>query len=155
MINLLKEETKELREDFIKLYCDFNKREWDSVVRSGDFKLEANSDGIERWFRNTVPKTRAKDRYLVKWLKILRNGLDKFLDNSENDAISYYESSINKLSIRLTKMGVSKDSIIKLKSSYMDTNISTYIHTKDRVYNAYPIITAGEVQRPHYRYLIK
>jgi hypothetical protein len=66
----------------------------------------------------------------------------------------HYENSIVKLAYRIEKKGLNLDKIT-VKTSHIGVNINTWITDGEQTVHAYTIIASGEIQRPHYRYLIK
>jgi hypothetical protein len=100
---------------------------------------ELSIDGYS--FRNKVYNARntGKDKYIAKEIK---------------KAVLHYENSIVKLAYRIEKKGLNLDKIT-VKTSHIGVNINTWITDGEQTVHAYTIIASGEIQRPHYRYLIK
>ena len=76
--------------------------------------------------------------------------IEWFVDNAKK----HFASSIEKLAYRLLEKGLNLDNL-SFDTSHVDANISTTINDGDKSVRAWTIIASGEVQRPHYRYLIK
>jgi hypothetical protein len=81
-------------------------------------------------------------------------GLEKYLKKEELAAILHYESSIEKLAFRIIKKGLNIKNI-KIKNNSIGVNINSEITDGLITVNAWTIIAEGQIQKPHYRYLIK
>lgn len=86
--------------------------------------------------------------------RILSKGLDEYVKSEVTKAEQHYENSILKLTDRLLKKGLDIDKIEILTSS-VGVNIDTTLTDGNKTVRAYTIVAEGEIQRPHYRYLIK
>lgn len=97
------------------------------------------------------------NRSLIKYKKILEYGKNSYILKSEENAISHYNNSIVKLANRIVKKGLDINNITMLTESKMEKgNISTYITDSNGLcIHAYTILAWGEINKPHYRYLIK
>ena len=69
-------------------------------------------------------------------------------------AEKHYTNSIAKLALRIEKKGLNQDKI-EMTTGYVDVNITTTITDGEKVVKAWTIIAGGEIQKPHYRYLVK
>jgi hypothetical protein len=72
----------------------------------------------------------------------------------EKIAIEHYEFSIEKLAERIIKKGLNQDNL-KIVTSHIGVNIETTINDGNKTVRAFTIIAEGEIQKPHYRYLVK
>lgn len=86
--------------------------------------------------------------------RILRNGLEKFVERAEKLAIEGYESACAKLADRIIKKGLNTESIT-IKTARLGVNIETTFTDGEKTVRAFTIIASGAVQKPHYRYLVK
>ena len=77
-----------------------------------------------------------------------------YIERAFKQAEKHYFNSIDRLAYRIQKKQLN-ESNLTLKTSYIDQNISTTISDGDKTVRAYTIIACGDVQRPHYRYLVK
>lgn len=80
--------------------------------------------------------------------------LDDYLDLEVKTAEKHYNNSILKLTERIKNEQLDLQNI-KLSSSNIKENFETFITDGNKKIKAYTIIASGEVQKPHYRYLIK
>ena len=80
--------------------------------------------------------------------------VEQHIDKMLKTAILHYEQSIQKLAFRIKGKGMNEDKI-QVCNTYIGVNIETTITDGDKTINAFTIIAAGDIQRPHYRYLFK
>ena len=92
---------------------------------------------------------KAKD----KLYKLKSYGLSNFIDRELKDANKHYLFSVEKLANRLIEKGVTGD--FQIKSGRVGVNFEIVITHDGKTTRAWTIIASGEVQRPHYRYLVK
>ena len=69
-------------------------------------------------------------------------------------AEQHYQASILKLADRIQKKGLVVDEI-KVQTAHVGLNINTTLTDGQKTVRAFTIIAEGEIQRPHYRYLVK
>lgn len=109
--------------------------------------------GFPKNFYNT-----SKARELSKYQKDMRNviwdGLEKYISKEMKHAELHYESSIKKLANRIEKKGLNQDNI-SIVTSHIGININTTLTDGIKTVRAYTIIAEGDIQKPHYRYLVK
>lgn len=80
---------------------------------------------------------------------------EKLIEKVTEQTQAYYEASINKLAFRLEqKYNFNLDNL-KVTTSHIGVNIETTLTDGVQIVRAFTIIAEGEIQRPHYRYLIK
>lgn len=87
-------------------------------------------------------------------LKIVAGGLEKFLLQEKQKALAHYQNSVLKLAERIAKKGLDISNIT-VQTSHIGVNINTVLTDGQKTVKAFTIIAEGEVQCPHYRYLIK
>ena len=86
--------------------------------------------------------------------RIVRKGLQAFINDSLSKAEFHYKLSIEKLADRIMKKGLKIDSI-KITSGRLNLNFEVTLTDGEKTVRAWTIIASGEIQRPHYRYLVK
>ena len=67
---------------------------------------------------------------------------------------AHYLFSIEKLAARIEKKGLDQ-SKLSVVTAHVGVNINTTLTDGNKTVRAFTIIAQGEVQRPHYRYLVK
>jgi hypothetical protein len=174
----LLKETEPLKEDFLKKTKDFatniyNENESRLLWRVEEWckflevepeytERKANKDGklqivsvasYPKGFHNT-DKAKTLDNTLKQVHKIKGYSREQFIEKEMQDAEKHYINSIYKLIFRIKDYNLD-DSKIELETSYIDQNISTTITDGNRTLRAFTVLAWGDVQRPHYRYLIK
>jgi len=90
-----------------------------------------------------------------KEIRSLSNmGLEKFIEKELKKAENHYESSLLKLAhrIELKKLNIDKMSVV---TGYVGVNIDMTLSDGEKTVKAFTIIAEGDIQRPHYRYLVK
>lgn len=86
--------------------------------------------------------------------RITRQSLQQFIQQSKADAQKHYENSILKLADRLSTKQLNVDAIVAT-TSHIGVNIETVLTDGVKSVRAFTILACGEINAPHYRYLIK
>ena len=81
-------------------------------------------------------------------------GLKTYLEKQEQTAEDHYENSILKLADRIEKKELNQSNLL-VKTAHVGVNIETTLTDGEKTVRAFTIIAEGEIQRPHYRYLVK
>ena len=152
IVEVLKKETKEFKSKYISLTDDWAKKEF---KRLSDVK--ENDIVNERGFVNRSGRkehTKASFAYWGKIKRVQEKGLTSFVAESKKDAEEHYNSSIQKLSAKISEKGLIL-SKLKVKTVYLGVNLEIVLTDGTKTVKAFTIIASGEVQKPHYRYLIK
>jgi hypothetical protein len=79
---------------------------------------------------------------------------EQYIGKEVKYAEMHYTNSIVKLADRISKKGLNME-VIEIKDASVGVNINTTITDGVKTVRAYTIVAEGEIQRPHYRYLIK
>lgn len=143
LIELLKEQTKELKVSFLKKTAEYAEIEYNELREFAD-------DYTSNYDVNKEKKYHSLPACVVNQ----KGKMSDFIAIQLKKAERHYENSITKLALRIVKkeLDLSK---VKMSTSYLDPNISTTITDGTSTVQAYTIIAGGRVQRPHYRYLVK
>lgn len=170
LTNKLRQETESLKVQFIALNADWAKKEFERLENLFDattYEIGAvlgfESKEIEKfgtkrttWKNNNFYNT-SDAKTLKNFETKIRNaknlGLDKFIDNAKKAAEEKYNHSIEKLSARIEKKQLNEESL-KIKTAHVGVNIETVLTDGNKTVRAFTIIAHGEVQKPHYRYLV-
>jgi len=152
IVEILKKETVSLKKQYVEMT-----EKW-AVKEFNRMKSVKESDIInERGFKNRSGKmehTKASYAYYNNIRRSVDKGSAVFVKESIQNAKEHYEDSILKLADRISKKGLEVDKI-KVKTSHIGQNIDTLLTDGKKKVNAFTIIASGEIQKPHYRYLIK
>jgi hypothetical protein len=171
LINLLKEQTVTLKEQYVQKTIDWANKDYQRYVEMKTWNEEkwAKHFGVETRIANpgTSMEFITFDRrfYNSREYKVYKNlqntihqalslGLNKYIERAKSNAEMHYESSIIKLSDRILKKGLNEENL-KLTTSHIGVNIETTITDGVKTVRAFTIIAEGEIQCPHYRYLVK
>jgi hypothetical protein len=172
LIEKLREATKELKNEFLlqteksaeQVYSLMNKRSnWSNKQWCEFLGIEATEKGdFPRNFYNTVyAKRLSVQRDKIRSIVGIRRydntnsvSYQEFLSRELKFAERYYNNSLNKLCDRISKKGLNEETL-EVKSAKVGVNIETNITDGVKNVRAWTIIASGDVQRPHYRYLVK
>lgn len=171
LIKNLTNQTQELKILYVEKIEEFAKTEFDSYEKMSLWKevdwcnffgltpriIKVSGDNNypsfpKGFFNSSDSKTWRNLR--EKAYKIVRMGKEDFVKISKVNAIEHYENSIVKLADRIVKKGLNKDNIT-LKSSRIGVNFETIATDGIKTVRCFTVLAWGEVQKPHYRYLIK
>jgi len=119
---------------------DFNlMREWAANYAAGRYGYGEASKKYYRLPHHVVNSYGVVDTHI----KLLVKAAEK-----------HYDESINKLAYRIEQKGLNIDKIY-VQTSHIGVNINTILTDGEKTVKAFTIIASGDIQRPHYRYLIK
>jgi hypothetical protein len=152
LIEILKAETETLKIQFIELTGNWACNEFKKLELVKEQAI-INSKGFKNRSGN-MEHTKASFSYWNNIRRIVEKGIEKFIADSKQEANEHYENSILKLSERIKGKELNKSSL-EVKTSHIGVNIETTITDGTKTVRAFTIIAQGEIQRPHYRYLIK
>ena len=146
LIEILKKETESLKIQYLEMtkkwaIKDFEYlRNWAIDYQKGKFRHNAQAE---------------KKYYNLPYHITNPNGkVEQHVEKMLKNAIEHYNLSIQKLSARIEKKGLNQKNL-KIITSHIGVNIETTLTDDIKKVRAYTIIAEGQVQRPHYRYLIK
>jgi hypothetical protein len=150
----LKLELEPLRVIFIQ-----KTKEWTESYFNYLIKIKKEYDSFTTIdLRDNVKKNRFNDidkvLYRQGGYNILYMGLKKFIIKEEKSAELHYSNSILKLSERIIKKGINVDKL-EMITGVVGVNIETTLTDGEKTVKAWTIIAEGEIQKPHYRYLVK
>lgn len=173
LIEILKNETQSLKEQYLKKteewatnYFEICKKrstwkevDWCTYLGiKPELKNSRLSESYQFYsfptgFYNTK-QAREYDRLKNEVRTIVEKGLKVYLEKQKGIAESHYEYSILKLAERIEKKGLNQKNL-KVVTSHIGVNIETTLTDGVKTVRAWTIVAEGEVQRPHYRYLVK
>jgi hypothetical protein len=172
LINILKKETETLKTQYVEKtkvwsegyykntvkLCDYNESQWckflgiePEIANKGYGSLEFKT--FPMGFFNT-PNAKIYNNLRNEAQNLKRIGLAEYIKKMILKAEAHYESSILKLAGRIEKKGL-KQQNLTVVTSHVGVNIETTLSDGDKTVKAWTIIAEGEVQRPHYRYLVR
>jgi hypothetical protein len=171
LINILTKETETLKVQYIVKTKEWARDQFDSIMEKSNWTnlqwcnyfgltQEIYNEGRPSEFKS-FPKgfynskqSREYSNLKDKLRKIIQIGVEEFMLGEEKKAILHYEGSIVKLANRIEKKDLNIDKLI-VKTSHIGVNINTTLTDGEKTVNAFTIIASGEIQKPHYRYLVK
>ena len=149
LTNTLKNETQTLKNQYVKLTQGWASEEFNRL-RNFVLKYQEGSSA----FGSKQEYWDAQRKYFRLPSSVLRNEQDKYIADSVKNAEAHYEQSIEKLAARVEKKNL-EISNLKVETAHVGVNIETVLTDGNKKVVAYTIIAEGEIQRPHYRYLVK
>lgn len=145
LIEILKRETESLKTQYVEMtekwaIKEFEYlRQWATDYNKGKFGF---AEASKKYYR--LP------HYIVNSNGKVEQHVEKMVKN----AIEHYDFSIEKLAERIEKKGLNQE-ILTTVTSHIGVNIETTLTDGNKTVRAFTIIAQGDIQRPHYRYLIK
>lgn len=144
LTEILKKETETLKNQFLQ----FNEK-------YAEIEFYKIKNWINDYKENKIERLENQKKYyaIPAYLfldKTPKNHIEKMVKNAKE----HYEISIEKLAARIQKKGLNLDKL-KTSTSHIGVNIETTLTDGNKTVRAFTIIAEGEIQRPHYRYLIK
>lgn len=100
----------------------------------------------------------SKEHYKLtnEYSRVSRMEKDEYIDKAIDKAEKHFENSILRLAQRIIKKGININSeALEIVSKRMGVNLDTIITDGQKTVKAQTIVASGQVQRPHYRYLVK
>lgn len=171
LIQILTEQTQELKIEYVQktkewaeknyAYCSkILKRTSQEWCDHFNIKSKIHNPGTSiefvgfptDFYNTSAAYTMSKEK--KKASAVVRQGYDFYLSEIEKNAIIHYENSINKLAYRISEKGLNEDKI-EIKTARVGRNLETFLTDGEKKVRAFTVLAWGEVNQPHYRYLIK
>lgn len=156
LVSILTEETQSLKEQYIQFTEEWATKEFDRLKKwlsdYNEFTSKINFALADRSFRRELIK---KQSILARIPNsVYKNDIESFVADQVENAKKHYTNSVLKLAARVEKKGLNEEKI-KATTSHIGVNIDTTLTDGEKSVRAFTILAAGEINRPHYRYLIK
>ena len=171
LLKILKKETISLKNQYIEMTKEWAETRFNIIVKRTNWNEEKWAKFLDvetrianegtsisfvtfhKEFYNTK-KSREYDSMRNESFMLKRIGVNEYIKKEIKRAENHYESSIIKLANRIEKKELNENKL-KVKTSHIGVNIDTILSDGEKQIRAFTIIASGEIQRPHYRYLIK
>lgn len=171
LISILTAETQEVKDQFLKQTEDWAKHHFNVISERNKwtaedwckyFRLEPREYktfdgtmklGMPKNFYNTSD-ARTYDKMTKEAQKIVNIGESQYVNMCSNSANDHYTASVNKLAARIIKKGLNIDNI-KISNARVGQNIELIISDGGQRVKAQTIFAAGQINAPHFRYLVK
>jgi hypothetical protein len=169
IIDLLKNELKPLRVIFIEKMKEWAIKDYNNCLRIAKMNREellqkyGKEAEVKNCYTNLMEKKIVLDfntRGMIEYCKnVVRKSLDEYIDKAKDQAEAHYQSSLIKLATRINRKDLNINNM-KANTEYSEANevninITTTLSDGIKSVKAWTIIASGEIQRPHYRYLVK
>lgn len=158
LLNELKKQTEPLRIAYIKHSKEFASKQFYKMEKITEQDVINEKGYDSEWGGKVIKRhTKASLAYWNNIKGILNKGHENYVGSREKFAKLHYEDSMVKLTNRIIKKGLdfSKITIVTDLTRFDKGNIETTIKDGQRIVRAFTILAWGEVNAPHYRYLIK
>jgi hypothetical protein len=151
LTNKLREELQSLKVQYLEKVA-----EWSLVdyKKCQDLKKEYFSADRNYISTNKNRYYELQKMYHGKISYILSMRIETYTAKQLKKAELHFECSINKLALRILKKGIDV-SKLTMKTGHVGLNIETVLTDGIKSVKAWTIIAEGEIQCPHYRYLVK
>lgn len=172
LIEILRQETKSLKEQYVEKTKEWASKKFDNLHEKSKYKdaqwceyfglvpvlRNVNSPSMQfMGFPNGFYNSKHAKTYQnikTEISKAMNMGKEKYISESQLKAERHYDYSIEKLAYRIDKKGLDQNNLT-VKTSHIGVNIETTLTDGKKTVRAFTIIASGEIQCPHYRYLIK
>lgn len=155
LIEILTAETQSLKVQYIQFTEQWATEEFARLKKwisdYAQWQNEVYDRKVPALRNEFMKKQRIMNRMPVE---IYRNQIEKFVANQIENAEKHYTQSIQKLAARVEKKELNID-LLKAETSHIGVNIDTTLTDGEKTVRAFTILAVGEINRPHYRYLIK
>ena len=118
------------------------------------FNIETVDNKFPKNFYNTS-KAKIYDTLKTQITTVIKMGQDAYILKAVKEAETHYKNSIIKLASRLNNKGINDETPYIITNTSLGQNFECLITSGNVRVKAWTIIASGEVQRPHYRYLVK
>lgn len=173
LITVLTAKTQELKKNYIERTKEYAKEVFAHATKLSKFSYEElvqrygevdkryptygykNIDGVNQHVKITKELNREGVKAFSYAKDLVRIGYPKYEQKEVRNAENHYTASIDKLASRLNAKGIVSNKPLEIKSALLGQNFDMTITQEGKKVKAWTIIASGEIQRPHYRFLIK
>ena len=157
-IDKLKDLLIDFKNDYLLKFKESITNEFNDIIsKYPDINNVHKQIEKEHNLKTSIYSTRKYYLVAENIMNILRlnhyNKLDQKINDEINKASKNFDSKTVKLYNRLVKKGISEVKNININYTYPD--LEGHIESDNKKVSFYTILAYGEIQRPHYRYLIK
>ena len=148
LVQALRTETEAIKNSYMAQISDWARQEFQNIVKlKNDFQSSVFASRSTEYYK-------AQKFLYSKGYSIIYSGIEKFVEKQVKEAGEHYESSILKLSAKIEKKALNIEKL-EVKSGRVGVNFETTLTDGDKIVRAFTIVASGDIQKPHYRYLIK
>jgi len=134
-----------------KSLANYTNQEWlekHGVTVNYNFKLT----GVRESYR-TISK--AGDALRSKSWRLSKMGEAAFVEKEVKNGEEHYKASIEKLTYRIVQKGLFTDKVLSITTNFLNQNLDCFVSDGTKTVHAFTILAWGDIQKPHYRFLIK
>lgn len=144
LTDMLKRATITLKYQYVEFNEKFAEDEFDRIKK-----------WIEDYRMERIDMAKNQKKYWNLPLYLLADKTpENHIEKARKFACNHYENSILKLAIRVEKYGLNVEKLV-VNSSHIGVNLDCTLTDGQKTIKAFTIVASGDVQRPHYRFLIK
>jgi hypothetical protein len=170
LVEKLRQETKELKTEYLERVKTWAANEFDHLERVNGWgvlewcqflgiepRKESNAVTNSYFYPKNFHNTKAsKTQFLLrrKANAAVRAGKEALVGRAIQDAEKHYDAATEKLADRVKAKGLSVEAV-EVVTGRVGVNMEVTISDGAKTVRAFTIVASGEIQRPHYRYLIK
>ena len=163
LVQALRKETETMKIEYLNNISVWAVQQFEKVMKINEDYLKQKkyymNSGLNELFGGAKEEPtqefyQTREFLLNKGFSMIKIGLKKYVENEVKKAEEHYENSILKLSSKIQSKGLNLEKL-EVKSGRVDVNFETTLTDGEKIVKAFTIIAEGEIQKPHYRYLIK
>lgn len=156
LIKSLTEQTQSLKVQFLEMTAEWATIEFNTLTNMTNEQIDDKWGYYNEHSRRASKMSESKKSHSIKRIKwdMQFMGIEQYISKTLESATEHYENSIIKLAQRIEAKGLNVDNLT-MQTSHIGVNIETTITDGAKKVKAQTIIASGEIQKPHYRYLVK
>lgn len=148
LTEILKAKTQSLKVQYVETTKEWAKENYETMRAFVlDYRKRQNDDSSFSWKSDYKKYERLPD--CVK-----RGDKEGYVEFEAKYAREHYEQSIKKLAVRIAAKGLNQDKL-DVVTSHIGVNIETTLTDGEKTVRAFTVLAIGDINKPHYRYLIK
>ena len=145
LVEILKQQTETLKNQFLEMTEKWALQDFENLKKwANDYKLGKFGFGLASKKYHNLPT----------YIRNSNGKVEQHIEVMLQEANIHYELSVKKLAERVEKKMLNTENLT-VKTAHIGVNIETILTDGIKTVKAYTIIAQGEIQKPHYRYLIK
>lgn len=154
LIVIIKAETKDLFANYLVQLDLYYRNQYENFIKWTETEI-VEVFGTRSIYSGVKIRSKQSERFAEKVRKIKRQGVESYVSDNIINAKANYESATEKLAYTIIKKGINvknmKATSVSLKVGQLQTIFTDGIQSV----KAQTIYACGEVNAPHYRYLVK
>ena len=154
LVTVIKAETAELFNNYLKELDIYFRAQYGRFIKWTDAEI-IEVFGTYSIYGHGKIRSKQSERFADKVRKIKAQGEENYVAENINHAKANYESATEKLAYRIIEKGIVVDNMKATSVSLRAGQLQTVFTDGVNRVKAQTIYACGEVNTPHYRYLVK